>query len=179
MYNEENYKSHYIIEQQLHSLNIWLKMKILIIVRIYKWFENKFKNVKHLKGIKTRKTCLYCLHCVLVVAQRTGVLHTFYFNSSIYFCRYFDVPQLKNTLIYMYTIRSSLNLRVPLCSTFIVSHTWIELSSLPANKNLPDTDRPHDVKPEVEFGGLYMATCWSDLTSYRRADLSSEAVANP
>jgi len=66
-----------------------------------------------------------------------------------------------------------------LCWTFIVSHTWTELSSLPANRNLPDTDRPHDVNPEVVFGGLYIAICWSDLISYRRADLSSEAVENP
>lgn len=71
------------------------------------------------------------------------------------------------------------DIHLPLCWTFIVSHTWIELSSLPANRNLPDTDSPQEVNPEVEFGGLYMAICWSDLMSYKRADLSSEAVANP
>ena len=65
---------------------------------------------------------------------------------------------------------------LPLCWFFNVSHIWIELSSLPQNMNLPLKDKPQDVYPGFEFGGLKVANCWSDLRSHNLAVLSSEAV---
>lgn len=55
----------------------------------------------------------------------------------------------------------------------------MELSSLPQNMNLPLRDKPHDVNPGLEFGGLKVANCWSDLKSHSRAVLSSDAVTKP
>ena len=35
----------------------------------------------------------------------------------------------------------------------------MELSSLPQNMNLPLKDKPQDVNPGFEFGGLNVANC--------------------
>lgn len=44
--------------------------------------------------------------------------------------------------------------------------------------NLPLKDKPQDVNPGFELGGLKVVICWSDLKSQSLAVLSSEAVTN-